>query len=380
MKILLIGEYNSSHYTLKEGLESLGHNVIVIGFGDGFKKRMVDYNFERKYISGFTGFLKKVIYKLFKIDITSLAIKSQFFKHQEIFRGHDIVQLINENSFNCIPRIEMKLLEFVFKHNKNVFLLSCGTDYPSVKYAMDKKFRYSILTPYFEKKGNKNDFLHATQYLKKDFVLLHHYVTKNIKGVIASDLDYHIPLLGEEKYLGMIPNPINVLKLAYLTPKVDGKIVIFHGINAAHYYKKGNDIFEEALALVSEKYKDRIEIITVRSIPYAEYITLFDRAHILLDQVFAYDQGFNALEAMAKGKVVFTGAEKEWLDYYNLEENTVAINALPDPIKIAEKLEWLITNPNKIEEISRNARSFIEKEHDYKLVANLYFEKWQGAI
>jgi len=36
--------------------------------------------------------------------------------------------------------------------------------------------------------------------------------------------------------------------------------------------------------------------------------------------VYAYDQGFNALEAMAKGKVVFTGAEKEWLELYNLEE------------------------------------------------------------
>ena len=33
---------------------------------------------------------------------------------------------------------------------------------------------------------------------------------------------------------------------------------------------------------------------------------------------------------MAKGKVVFTGAEKEWLDYYEASEDTIAINALPD--------------------------------------------------
>ena len=44
----------------------------------------------------------------------------------------------------------------------------------------------------------------------------------------------------------------------------------------------------------------------------AEIEGAFDTAHILLDQVYAYDQGYNALEAMAKGKVVFTGAEKEW--------------------------------------------------------------------
>ena len=29
----------------------------------------------------------------------------------------------------------------------------------------------------------------------------------------------------------------------------------------------------------------------------------------------------NALEAMAKGKVVFTGAEQEWLNHYDLKED-----------------------------------------------------------
>src|SRR5690606_36487812 len=98
--------------------------------------------------------------------------------------------------------------------------------------------------------------------------------------------------------------------------------------------------------------------ITVRSLPYDAYIKAFDTAHILLDQVFAYDQGFNALEAMAKGKVVFTGAEQEWLDYYNIEADTIAINAEPDAEKIAKKLEWLVLHPEKISEISKNARAF----------------------
>jgi glycosyltransferase involved in cell wall biosynthesis len=96
--------------------------------------------------------------------------------------------------------------------------------------------------------------------------------------------------------------------------------------------------------------------------------------------VYAYDQGFNALEAMAMGKVVFTGAEQEWLDYYNLEEDTVAINALPDANNIAKKLEWLILNPQKIIEISNNARAFIEREHDHIKCAELYLEKWLSKI
>ena len=68
--------------------------------------------------------------------------------------------------------------------------------------------------------------------------------------------------------------------------------------------------------------------------------------------------------------------KKKWLDYYNLQEDTVAINALPDVQKIADKLSWLIENPHEIIEISKNARDFIEKEHDYKKCAQQYLDKW----
>ncbi|MDX1463626.1 MAG: glycosyltransferase, partial [Marinirhabdus sp.] len=293
-----------------------------------------------------------------------------------VFKGNDIVQLINENSFGTVPKVEKELLDFIFKNNTRCFLLSCGTDHLSVKYALDGNFDYSIATPYLEKRGTAADFLHMTQYVQPEFEALHHFIVKHIEGIIASDLDYHIPLHGHPKYLGMVPNPVNLEKFAFVPPKIDDKVIVFHGINESNYYKKGNDIFEKALAMVQQTHADEIEITTVKSVPYAEYIQLFDHCHILLDQVFAYDQGFNALEAMAKGKVVFTGAEQEFLAYYNLQEDEVAINALPDENEIAKKLIWLIENPSKIIEIAKNARAFIEKEHDHLLASRRYFEKW----
>jgi len=213
-----------------------------------------------------------------------------------------------------------------------------------------------------------------------EYIKLHKYVFENIKGVIASDLDYDIPLANHPKYLGLVPNPINITKLNYIDLDVKGEIVIFHGINRKNYFKKGNDIFEKALNIIKSKYAEKIKIITVESLPYHDYIKSFDSAHIVLDQVFAYDQGFNALEAMAKGKVVFTGAEKEWLSLYNIEEDTIAINALPDANAIANKLEWLILNPSKIKAISKNAHEFILKEHHYIECSKKYLEKWQQAI
>ncbi len=79
---------------------------------------------------------------------------------------------------------------------------------------------------------------------------------------------------------------------------------------------------------------------------------------------------------MAKGKVVFTGAEEEWRAYFNLKEDEVAINALPDVNQIVQKLELLIENPKKMMDISKKAIQFINREHHYQKIAQLYIDKW----
>ncbi|WP_317127428.1 glycosyltransferase [Aequorivita ciconiae] len=80
---------------------------------------------------------------------------------------------------------------------------------------------------------------------------------------------------------------------------------------------------------------------------------------------------------MAKGKVVFTGAEREFLEYYNLKEDEVCINALPDVDYLYGKLENLILNPQQLIAISNSARKFIEKEHNYISIAKKYLETWE---
>ena len=46
--------------------------------------------------------------------------------------------------------------------------------------------------------------------------------------------------------------------------------------------------------------------------------------------------------------------------------------------EIAAKLSFLIEHPEKIIEISRNARNFIEKEHNYKTIAANYLACWEA--
>jgi len=376
MKILLVGEFSRLHNSLKEGLQSNGHEVVILGFNDGFKNFPIDYKLTKKWDSGILKKIKILVLLLTDFDISSFLTYKQFSNIKHHFQNFDIVQLINENSFFCNFYYEKKILQYLFSNNKKIFLLSCGNDYINVNHNFRNPNYKSIVQPYREGKIKDSDFSNTLKYLSKEFEKLHHFIFNNIEGIIASDMDYHIPLKNEKKYLGLIQNPINIEKIQLKEIISMDKIIIFHGINRDNYYKKGNDFFEKALEIIKIKFPDQIEIITTESIPYNQYINLYNKAHILLDQCYAHDQGYNALEAMAKGKVVFTGAEKEFLEHYNLQEDEVAINAKPDVDYLVEKLSMLIENPKKITEIGKNARAFIEKEHHYILVAKKYLSTW----
>lgn len=378
MKILLVGEYSRLHNSLKEGLVALGHDVVLVGDGDTFKNYPVDVDISnsvsKKYIPLI---LRKGLFKLFKIDIADLETISKFKKALPKLKDFDVVQLINEDALLVQPKHQFKLLNTLFHQNKKSFLLCCGQDYVSISYALKHKLKYSILTPYLNDSNLKKKYHFSLKYTSKRYHKLHQFIKAHIKGVIATDMDYHIPYKEKDNYLGLIPNPINVDKIPYKPIEISNKIKIFHGINTASSIQKGNIYFKEALDIISQKYPKKVEVITSENLPYKDYIKSYDECHILLDQVYAYDQGYNALEAMAKGKVVFSGAEKEWVDHYQIKEDSIAINALPNAQTIAEKLEWLILNPEIITHISQNARSFIEKEHHYKTIAGQYLKTWQ---
>ena len=379
MKILLLGEYSNLHNSLKQALLNMGHEVLLIGNGDGFKKYETDILI-KSHLADYLLFklIAKLFIRIFKINMFEIEIYIRAKKILSKLRGFDVVQLINENSFKTSPLLEIKLLKQIFQNNNNIFLLSCGVDSVSVKHAMSKKLKYSILTPLFEDASLKKKYEPILKYDKENYLALGKFVQEHVKGIISSDLDYHIPYLNKKKYLGMIPNPINTQKIKYYGINKSKKISILHAINSSNKIKKGNRFFEEALKIIDEKFKDKISIITTYDLPYIEHLENLKKCDILLDMVYAYDQGYNALEAMAMGKIVFTGAEEEWLKLYNIKEDTVVINAVPNSMRIVEKLVWLIENPKMLKSISVNARKFIEKNHDFEKIATKYIKTWEN--
>lgn len=375
MRILLVGEYSRLHNSLKEGLQGLGHEVTLVGSGDAFKNYPVDILLERGYETGWRKKLKVGIYKLTGIDISAIALRRKFNTLKPLLKGYDVVQLINESSFRTTPKIELEIARYLKENNKKLYLLSCGTDTKSVDYAQKGALPYSILTPLKEGKGNKSQYEYALKYTTRSFKQLHKHLYSLVDGIIATDLDYHIPYEGDAKYLGLIANPVNTTNLKFEPLAIDQKVIIFQGINRNNYYPKGQDIFSAALRIVRQQIPSKVEIISTENLPYSQYLKAYQSCHILLDQVYSQDQGYNALEAMALGKVVFTGAGKQFRDQYALSK-TVAIDAVPDAQKIAKKIIDLVNQPAKLKEISENARNFIEQNHHYISVAENYIKSW----
>jgi len=379
MKILLVGDFSRLHNSLKEGLLALGHEVILVNNGDGFKNFPADNSIRAAFFkSKFGNIPRQIWFRIFKYDLALLEHGIRFWLISNKLKNFDVVQLINETPIQTNSKLELFLLKRIFKQNNKVFLMCCGIDYTTVSHMLQQKDRYSVMNSYFENiPAAKKQYDYFFDFITKSHQKIYQFLYQNISGVIASDLDYVAPLIENEKYLGMVANPINIDKIGNVESTFSGKISIFLGINSGNSYTKGVSFFEKALAIIQEKYSDLVEIKITTDIPYLDYQKHFEKANIILDQVYGFDQGFNALEAMSKGKVVFTGAETEFLKHYNLKEDEVAINALAEVDYLVEKLSYLIENPLEINRIGRNAVQFIKKEHHYVNQAEKYVGLWK---
>ncbi|KGO92574.1 glycosyltransferase family protein [Flavobacterium subsaxonicum] len=376
MRILLVGEYSRLHNSLKEGLTQLGHQAVIVGTGDGFKQYGTDFSIAPKFVNsnGLFRFFVKAFHKM-GINLEEAEKGWRFYKLLPKLKGFDYVQLINSNAIETYPWLAKRLYKKLLQQNGPMSLLICGDDTPIVDYCLTGKLKYSILTPYQNNKSLKKSYAYTLKYTQNNYRSLFEWVKDKAANIITSDLDYEVPMKALGYTTTFIPNPINTDAIAFKPAVVHNKVIIFLGINRHSYTKKGLSYFEDALKIIADKYPDAVELIVTENIPYNEYVKLYDSAHILLDQVYAYDQGYNALEAMAKGKVVFTGAETEFTQHYALTQE-VAINAVPNTDTLVTDLSFFIENPDAITALSQRARTFIEKEHNYLVVAKKYLGVW----
>lgn len=388
MRILLCGDYSGVHSELGKELKRMGHNVVVLSGGDGYK------SFERDIdIPDFESNVKVLNVFCVILDFFGLKGLISYFKHRKKIKnlkGFDVVQLINPIVISAFGSLlNALLIRRLRKNNSTMFLCALGDDYQWVDMCLKNKLKYSP----FDKMSFFN--LHRYIYsLKYKFGLFFRYNHKVAKGessfIIPGLLDYDLAYDGDFKKNKIIKIPLsreivngakeNIKKLEsnINCGSSKRKVIVFHGWQKGKELRKGNDVFDEAVTFLKEKYGEEIiDYSIVSGLPYSEYIKRFNQSDIFLDQIYSYDRGVNALLGMAEGKVVFSGFEFEKNINSNITE--IGVNAVPDVKVLISDLESVILDRKKMQEIKLNALKYVVKNHDPTVIAKEYIALWESV-
>lgn len=365
MKILLIGEYSNVHWTLAEGLRALGHTVCVVSNGDFWKDYPRDISLTRdpeKRLSGI-GYVLRLLTVLPRL------------------RGYDVVQLINPCFLELKAERIYPIYRYLRRHNGKVFLGGYGMDHYWVHTCTTTQtFRYSDFNLGSTLRDDENTRREIAAWIDGEKGRLNRYIAADCDGIPTGLYEYYAcyrPHFPEKT--AFIPFPIDLKSLSPKAPRPAGAPVrFFIGIQRARSKYKGTDIMLRALERVHALYPTRCEIVKAESVPYAEYQHLMNNSDVLLDQLYSYTPAMNALLAMGKGLILVGGGEPENYDILGEEELRPIINVLPDEEDVFRRLEELVLHPERIEELSRQSRLYVERHHDHVRVAARYLRFWES--
>lgn len=363
MKILLIGEYSNVHWTLAQGLRSLGHTVCVVSNGDFWKDYPRDISLVREYTKW--GGIKYLIKTLFTLPR---------------LRGYDIVQIINPMFLELKAEKIEPIYRYLRRNNGKIFLGAFGMDAYWVDCATAKPevFRYSDFNVGTREILNDYTREQIADWQNTPKALLNHYIANDCNGIIAGMYEYHTAYkkLHNQK-LTYIPFPIDIDNRQHFTP-YDGqrKVRFFIGIQKSRSIYKGTDIMLRALERLHAEYPNECEILKAENIPFAQYSKMVEDCDILLDQLYGYSPGMNALLALSKGKIVVGGAEEECYEILGENELRPMINVIPDEQDIYNKLCELLKHKEKIATMQHDSIRLIERHHLPQKVAQQYLNFW----
>lgn len=371
MKILLLGEYSGVHYNIAEGLRRLGHEVTIASNGDYWKDFPRDIDLSRHMTSvGLLSFLWRLLKALPKM------------------KGYDVVQLINPMFLELKAEHHFAIYNYLRKHNRKVVLCCMGNDYyyPVINTKL-MPMRYSDYNI-----GKERRCVPFAQDMYNDWVgtdkeRLNRFIAKDCDALVAGAYEYWLPLnlttdrddngmLLKEK-LYSIPFPFKSNSEDLLPPT--DKLHIFIGVSKARSQFKGTDIMLQAAEDLKKKYPEKVELKVAEGVPYSEYQHMMDTSDVLMDQIYAYGPGMNALLALSKGIVCFTGAEPEHYELLGEKDCQPIINVEPSYDSVYEALEKLVLMPKEdLLQLKRESRNYVLRNHDYVRVAKQYEELYRN--
>ncbi|MBQ6939477.1 MAG: glycosyltransferase family 1 protein [Muribaculaceae bacterium] len=363
MKILLLGDASNFHWTLSQGLRQLGHQVTVVSNGGGWMSTNCDIAIRRKSYG----------------PVDSMMYLTKIMSLLPSWRNYDVVQIAGHGFFSLRPEKNLAIFRQLRRQNERIFMEALATDHYYTKACFDgTTYRYS---DYFvgDKPLNRPNYNKEREaYLEGANRDANIAMAEECNGIAACLWEYYVAYEPEFAHkLTYIPIPINLDEnpLRNIPDKIE-QLRFFIGIQHDRSILKGTDVMYDVLKQLQKDYKNECHVTAVESLPYKEYNRVMYESDVLIDQLYSYTPATNALLAMAKGIVAVSGAEPEYCDFIGAHDLQPVVNVLPDADAVYRTLEDLILHRERIPQMCRDSRLFVEQHHDYRKVAQQFVDFW----
>ncbi len=371
MRILLIGEFSGVHNNLKDGLEQLGHKVLLVSDnGDSFKKFSYDLDIGCNFENNFYGKVCKVI-------------KEYTFFH--LIKKYDIIQFIHPGVLRTAgypERYIINILREMKKRGKLLFVLACGCD---ALYSNFCKYNKKYPCPDCEKTDSRRHSCvtkYDKIYKKYDITFM-----RNIDKIVTCAYDYDLiyrkykTLFIDKLSSSMIPLPVNTDKVSVLSYGYKKeKIVIYHPLNRIGF--KGTEKIKQAFLILEKKYGNQAEFIIKGQMPIKEYEEFLNQIDILVEQFNFMSYGMSAIYAMAKGKMVVTGCLNEMKEdkFIGFMKEAPIYDLGYTVNEMVDRISYIIEHKYLIDDYKKKSRQYVEKYHNYIKVAKKYVDIYDDIL
>ena len=360
MRILLVNEASGVHHYLRQGLQELGHEVLIALPGAGnYQARKADVYFG---VSGqtFGARVRRVfepisrLRQLGKFDLANYQLGLTLFgspvnRYADLRVLKSIGAQLSYYGLGCdaasLLRIRpdvgtLQCCEQCLAHD--AIGHSCG------EQLLGKRLRASKAAGLF-------DFAVSAAY------------------IYDHGLDFF-----PNAVRARIQFPIDVRDLTFSPARAAPVPLIVHSPTRAGF--KGTRNVLEAMRLLAER-RDDFEFRLVEGLSHAEYLRTMQDCDIYVDQVFSADSfGIAALENMACGKVVVSGnGPLGWGGFPFMREAPV-VPAAAKPGILADILSDLLDRKHDFPAISEQGRSYVLNHHNHISVAARFLALWSGDV
>ena len=364
----MLGDYSNLHACLAKQLRNNGHKVTLVSDKGGYMKTDADVELRRR-----PGIIGSIRY-LYRI-MANLPSWS----------GYDVVQLINPVFLALKPSKLKMIFNILKKNNRSIFLTLCGDDHFFVKDCVNSDiFRFSE----FRIGKDKAPLVLCDPQREAGWLIPEHanytqYLYDTIDGAmsILPEYDMSARLHMDPRKLIFTNLPIDLKTLDFTTMNFEDRINILIGMRGNMEIQKGTAKMLDICKSIEKEMPEKCNVRVVKNLSLVDYIEELKKSHIVIDQLYSYSPGTNALQTMALGRITASGGQPEYYEYLGEDTQPIfCLSPLEDDTTIKKRLKALILDIKRMNRMSKEGRRLVEKYNDVRIIAPLFEQHWKKLM